>query len=92
MGVRKFRADCGGGVVKPRLRPLCGFDGNRHDRAAMPSPCRKICVYDPLRGLCAGCGRTLDEIEHWLEMSEDQQRAVMDRLQERLRPMPPQAN
>ena len=33
----------------------------------MLSPCRKICVYDSLRDLCAGCGRTLEEIENWLD-------------------------
>ena len=52
---------------------------------SMPSPCRKLCVYDPLREICAGCGRTLQEIENWLEMSEEEQRAVMAGLPERLR-------
>jgi predicted Fe-S protein YdhL (DUF1289 family) len=54
----------------------------------MPSPCRKLCVYDPQRGICAGCGRTLGEIENWLEMSEEEQRAVVALLPERLKPAP----
>jgi predicted Fe-S protein YdhL (DUF1289 family) len=54
----------------------------------MLSPCRKTCVYDPVRDLCGGCGRTLKEIENWLEMTEAEQRAVMDRLPERLKPSP----
>jgi uncharacterized protein len=51
----------------------------------MLSPCRKICVHDPSRDICAGCGRTLDEIENWLKMSEEERRAVMEQLPERLR-------
>ncbi len=51
----------------------------------MLSPCRKICVTDSLRGLCAGCGRTPAEIENWLEMSEDERRAVMEKLPARLK-------
>jgi predicted Fe-S protein YdhL (DUF1289 family) len=71
---------------------LRGFERNPHNRAAMLSPCRKICVHDPLRGLCAGCGRMLDEIENWPRMSEERRRAVMEQLPERLRPTPPPAS
>jgi predicted Fe-S protein YdhL (DUF1289 family) len=55
----------------------------------MLSPCRKICVYDSVRDLCAGCGRTLEEIENWPAMSAKQQRAVMEQLPDRLKPLPP---
>ena len=58
----------------------------------MPTPCRKICVYDSFRDLCAGCGRTLEEIENWPDMREDAQRAVMEQLGERLKPLPPPAS
>ena len=59
--------------------------------AAMLSPCRKICVYDSLRDLCAGCGRRLEEIENWLEMSEQERAAIMAELPGRLKfePFPP---
>ena len=40
----------------------------RHDVPS--SPCVKICVVDPLAGLCIGCGRTVDEISLWPEMEE----------------------
>jgi predicted Fe-S protein YdhL (DUF1289 family) len=58
----------------------------------MLSPCRKICVYDSLRDLCAGCGRRLEEIENWLEMSEEERAAIIAQLPERLKPMPPPAS
>jgi hypothetical protein len=51
----------------------------------MESPCVKICTYDPGAKLCRGCGRTLEEIGAWLSMSDDERRAVMQKLPERLR-------
>ena len=51
----------------------------------MESPCIKICTYDPDSGLCRGCGRTLDEIGGWFSMTDDQRRAVMKMLPERLK-------
>jgi len=51
----------------------------------MQSPCIKICTYDPDSGLCRGCGRTLDEIGGWFSMTDDQRRAVMKMLPERLK-------
>ena len=64
-----------------------GFDGTGHD-PVMLTPCRKICVYDAMRGLCAGCGRTGEEIGNWLKMSDAERRAVMAQLAARLAPPP----
>jgi predicted Fe-S protein YdhL (DUF1289 family) len=55
----------------------------------MESPCVKICTYDPARGLCTGCGRTLAEIGDWFAMTDDQRRRVMAQLPERLRALRP---
>ena len=55
----------------------------------MLTPCRKICVYDSLRELCAGCGRRLEEIESWLDMSEEERAAIMAELPGRLKPQQP---
>ena len=41
------------------------------------SPCVKVCAMDPVRGLCIGCWRTLDEIARWGAMSEAEREAVM---------------
>ena len=35
------------------------------------------------RGVCKGCLRTLDEIGRWGGMSEEEQRAVLARLEQR---------
>ncbi|HJS45511.1 MAG TPA: DUF1289 domain-containing protein [Rhizomicrobium sp.] len=50
----------------------------------MESPCVKICTYDPVSGLCQGCGRTLEEITAWFSMSDQERRAVMEELPKRL--------
>lgn len=51
----------------------------------MESPCIKICNLDPESGLCRGCGRTLEEIGDWYCMSDQERRAVMEKLPQRLR-------
>jgi predicted Fe-S protein YdhL (DUF1289 family) len=51
----------------------------------MESPCVKVCTYDPGAGLCLGCGRTLEEITAWFSLTDDERRAVMEKLPERLR-------
>ena len=49
----------------------------------MSSPCIKVCQMDPVRGVCIGCCRTLDEIARWGGMSEQERGAIMETLAER---------
>jgi uncharacterized protein len=51
----------------------------------MTSPCIKVCQMDPVRGVCIGCCRTLDEIARWGGMSAQQQFQVLEELPERRR-------
>lgn len=51
------------------------------------SPCRRICVLDPVTDLCIGCGRTRAEIAAWRSLDVDQRRTVMAALPDRLRDM-----
>jgi predicted Fe-S protein YdhL (DUF1289 family) len=46
----------------------------------MQSPCVHVCAIDPSTGLCAGCGRTLDEIARWAEMTEDERERIISAL------------
>jgi hypothetical protein len=48
------------------------------------SPCVKICTYEPGSGRCSGCGRTLDEIARWTQMSDEERRRIMAELPARL--------
>jgi uncharacterized protein len=51
--------------------------------AVVPSPCRNVCQMDPESGLCRGCGRTLQEIAEWLEMTPEQKLATLERVAQR---------
>jgi len=53
--------------------------------AVVPSPCRQVCQKDPESGLCRGCGRTLQEIAEWLEMTPEQKLATLERVAQRTR-------
>jgi predicted Fe-S protein YdhL (DUF1289 family) len=51
---------------------------------SVASPCNKICVMDPRTGLCRGCGRTLDEIARWSQLSAAERAAILRALPERM--------
>jgi len=57
----------------------------------MKSPCVKVCVMDPQRGLCRGCYRTLDEIARWVAMSDAEREKIMKELDLREVAVPPLA-
>ena len=43
------------------------------------SPCISICRYED--EVCAGCGRTVDEVVGWYDMTDDEKQAVLNRLE-----------
>ena len=51
----------------------------------IPSPCIGVCRLDQASGLCAGCMRTMSEIAAWPGASEQERRAIVQRLRERRR-------
>jgi len=48
------------------------------------TPCIKICTMDARSGLCAGCGRSLEEIARWGAMTEGERLRIMETLPARL--------
>jgi len=48
------------------------------------SPCNSVCMVHPLRQLCIGCGRTLDEIACWLELSDTERTQIVSQLPSRV--------
>jgi predicted Fe-S protein YdhL (DUF1289 family) len=50
----------------------------------LETPCVNICLLDDESGLCVGCGRSGNEIAHWVEMTPGQRRAIMATLPKRL--------
>jgi uncharacterized protein len=60
-------------------------DARTHAEPPVASPCISVCVLDPAgSGVCVGCGRSLDEIAAWSELSNAERRAVIARLPQRL--------
>lgn len=55
------------------------------DGAHPPSPCIKVCTVDPATRLCAGCGRTLDEIAAWFGASAAEKWAIIHAVAARSR-------
>ncbi len=49
------------------------------------TPCIRVCTLDPLVGLCAGCGRTPEEIGAWVRLTEEERLRIMAELEERMR-------
>lgn len=48
------------------------------------TPCLNLCQIDPTRAICAGCGRTLDEIATWAGYPAAERRRIMAELPARL--------
>lgn len=45
------------------------------------TPCVGLCKMDD--GQCQGCGRTLDEIRRWKDMTQEERAEVMKKISER---------
>jgi predicted Fe-S protein YdhL (DUF1289 family) len=54
---------------------------------AIETPCTRICVVHPTTGLCAGCGRSLDEIARWIDFDAAERARIMAQLPARLETM-----
>lgn len=55
---------------------------------AIETPCSKVCTVDRACNVCIGCGRTLDEIAMWAELTDDERRRIMAELPARLARIP----
>jgi predicted Fe-S protein YdhL (DUF1289 family) len=51
---------------------------------SIETPCNKICTIDPATHLCAGCGRTIDEIACWTALTDAERARIMAELPRRL--------
>ncbi|WP_064691891.1 MULTISPECIES: DUF1289 domain-containing protein [Rhizobium] len=50
----------------------------------MQTPCIHVCSLVSATGICAGCGRTLQEIGGWMNYTDTEQRRIMAQLPARL--------
>ena len=51
---------------------------------SIKTPCTRVCVVHPGARLCIGCGRSLDEIARWIELTDDARTGIMAQLAVRL--------
>jgi len=49
------------------------------------SPCRNICELDADQRWCTACGRTVQEIGNWAFMTNDERKAIMRTLSDRMK-------
>ncbi len=47
------------------------------------SPCKKICALDKKTNRCIGCDRSIEEIEDWYKMDNEQKILIMRRLRKK---------
>jgi uncharacterized protein len=45
------------------------------------SPCISVCRME--NEVCVGCGRTVDEVVGWYDMTDDDKQAVLNRLEKK---------
>jgi predicted Fe-S protein YdhL (DUF1289 family) len=47
------------------------------------SPCNRVCTLDPVSNLCLGCGRSLDEITRWTQMTDAERERIVAEIERR---------
>ena len=52
-------------------------------KSPIESPCISVCRME--NEVCVGCGRTVDDITNWYDMTDDEKQAVLNRLDEKNR-------
>jgi len=48
-------------------------------KSPIESPCVSICRYED--EVCVGCGRTVDDVVNWYDMTDDEKQAVLNRIE-----------
>jgi len=48
-------------------------------KSPIESPCISVCRYE--NEVCVGCGRTVDDITNWYDMTNDEKQAVLNRIE-----------
>ena len=48
-------------------------------KSPIESPCISVCRYE--NEVCVGCGRTVDDIVNWYDMTDKQKQEVLNRIE-----------
>lgn len=49
------------------------------------SPCSKQCIINPKTSYCMGCYRTINEITKWINLTDDEKKEIMKKIEKRKR-------
>ena len=47
------------------------------------SPCVGICVMNLEGNFCKGCGRTIDQITHWINYTDEQKKEIIKNIKKK---------
>jgi predicted Fe-S protein YdhL (DUF1289 family) len=72
------------GIAFPMAAFIFAGDSPEGIVPAIESPCTKVCIINPAKSLCMGCGRSLSEISAWSSLSGDVRARLMADLPRRL--------
>ena len=67
-------------LVSKVLPPKQGYLCSSCAHGDVPSPCVSLCTLDLSGQSCRGCGRTVDEITGWLELTPTARARILLRL------------
>ena len=56
--------------------------------SGIKSPCISVCEVDRAKGMCANCGRTLDQIASWGHLEPSERERIMQELEQAGYPKP----
>lgn len=48
------------------------------------SPCIDVCRLDPTQRYCVGCGRTTDDLDRWMRMTDEERQEAVRQAERRL--------
>lgn len=54
------------------------------NKQPIPSPCISVCLLDK-NDICVGCYRTADEITEWMNGTNEQRLAILEKAQQRMK-------
>ena len=79
----KAAARTAGTIAFPDAVPILAGDSSDRRRPVIESPCNRVCTLDPATDLCLGCGRSLDQIMRWTQMTDAERARVVAELDRR---------
>ena len=91
MAVAAAAATDSGAIAFRAAHPILTAESSRPigPRPVIESPCNRVCTLDLASGRCIGCGRSLEEITRWTQMTDAERARIVAELGRRAGPRRP---